>query len=387
MKLSVPHIDNSDIRSINTVLKSQWISTSSKKIDMFEDRIAKFCNSKYSIALNSGTSAIHLGLKILGVDNNTEVIVPSLTFIATVNPILYLGAKPIIFDVDSYHNLKIKDVIDFIKNQTIFKNNKTINKKTKKIIKVVIVAHMWGRACNFFELKHICKKRNIFILEDAAEALGSYIKKNKYKHCGSIGDIGCLSFNANKIITTGSGGSILTNNKKFYERGQYLANQAKDDTFNYIHNECGYNYKMNSICAALGISQLMRVKKKISQRERIYKRYLFNFKNSKNINFLSYDSRSKSNFWMNIISFEKLNYKQTYDMSLYLSKKKIETRRIWRPLNLQLHLKKFQTHNISNAYEFYSNSLCVPSDDNISNADIDNISKHIKKFYEIIVNN
>ena len=387
MKLSVPHIDKSDIRSINTVLKSGWISTSSKTVDEFENKISKFCNTKYSIALNSGTSAIHLGLKILGVNNTTEVIVPSLTFIATVNPIIYLGAKPIIFDVDQYHNLKIEDVINFIKNKTKFKNNKTINIKTKKIIKVVIVAHMWGRACDFSELKDLCKKRNIFILEDAAEALGSYIRKKKYKHCGSIGDIGCLSFNANKIITTGSGGSIVTNNKKFYERAQYLANQAKNDTFNYIHNECGYNYKMNSISAALGISQLRRLKKKIIQRERVYKRYLFNFKNSKNIKILSYDGKSKINYWMNVISFKKLNFKQTYDLSLSLSKKKIETRRIWRPLNLQLHLKKFQTYNIINASKLYLNSLCLPSDENISNADVDKISNHIKKFHETIANN
>ena len=274
MKLSVPHIDKSDVRSINAVLKSGWISTSSKTVDEFENKISKFCNTKYSIALNSGTSAIHLGLKILGVNNTTEVIVPSLTFIATVNPIIYLGAKPIIFDVDQYHNLKIEDVINFIKNKTKFKNNKTINIKTKKIIKVVIVAHMWGRACDFSELKDLCKKRNIFILEDAAEALGSYIKKKRYKHCGSIGDIGCLSFNANKIITTGSGGSIVTNNKKFYERAQYLANQAKNDTFNYIHNECGYNYKMNSLSAALGISQLRRLKKKLFK-EREYTRDIY----------------------------------------------------------------------------------------------------------------
>ena len=125
MKLSAPHIDKSDIRSINNVLKSEWISTSSKTVSTFEKKISNFCNTKHSIALNSGTSAIHLGLKILGVNNTTEVIVPSLTFIATVNPILYLGAKPIIFDVDEYHNLKIGDVIDFIKNKTIFKNNKT----------------------------------------------------------------------------------------------------------------------------------------------------------------------------------------------------------------------------------------------------------------------
>ena len=218
MKLSVPHINKSDVDSVKNVLKSQWISTSYKSVEKFENKISSFCKTKYSIALNSGTSAIHLGLKILGVNNSSEVIVPSLTFIATVNPILYLGAKPIIFDVDQYHNLKINDVINFIKNNTIFKNKKKINKKTKKIIKVIVVAHMWGRACNFYDLKKICRKRNIFILEDAAEALGSYIKKDKHTHCGSIGDLGCLSFNANKIITTGSGGAIITNNKKIYKK-------------------------------------------------------------------------------------------------------------------------------------------------------------------------
>ncbi len=384
MKLSVPHIDKSDISSVNNVLKSEWISTSSETVNVFEKRLASFCKTKYSVALNSGTSAIHLGLKILGVDNKTEVIVPSLTFIATVNPILYLGAKPIIFDVDRYHNINIEDVVNFIKKKTKFKNNKTINIKTKRVIKVIIIAHMWGRACNFAKLKTLCKKRNIYILEDAAEALGSYIKKNKHEHCGSIGDIGCLSFNANKIITTGSGGAIITNNKKFYERAQYLGNQAKDDTFNYIHNECGYNYKMNSMCAALGVSQLKKIKKKILKRKSIYKRYLVNFKNTKNINILTHDNKTITNYWMNIITFKKLNFKQTYDLSLKLSKKKIETRRLWRPLNLQLHLKKFQTYKILNAPKLYLSSLCLPSDDNISISDVDKISKHIKKFHEAI---
>ena len=177
MKLSAPHIDKSDIRFIKNVLKSEFISTSSRTVEKFEEKISNFCNTKYSIALNSGTSAIHLGLKILGVDNTTEVIVPSLTFIATVNPILYLGAKPIIFDVDEYHNLKIGDVIDFIKNKTTFKNNKTINKKTKKIIKVVIIAHMWGRACDFTKLKNICKKKYIYFRRCCRSFRISILKK------------------------------------------------------------------------------------------------------------------------------------------------------------------------------------------------------------------
>lgn len=386
MKLSVPHINKNDISYVNDVLKTGWISTSSKTVNLFEKKLSSFCKTKYCVALNSGTSAIHLSLKILGVDKNCEVIVPAITFIASVNPVLYLGAQPLIFDVDQYHNLKIKDVIDFIKKKTIFKNKKTINKKSKKVIKVIIVAHMWGRACNFFELKRLCKSRNILILEDAAEALGSYVKSKKYNHCGSIGDIGCLSFNANKIITTGSGGAIITNNKKFYDRAQYLATQAKDDTFNYIHNECGYNYKMNSISAALGISQLKRLIKKISLRKKIYERYIYNFKNSKNIEFLSFEKKSITNYWMNVIFFKKLNLKQTYNLSLKLFKNKIESRRVWRPLNLQKHLKKFEKYKILNAKKIYESSLCLPSDDNISSADVDKISNYIKKLHKNIYN-
>ncbi len=387
MKLSVPHINKKDVNFVSNILKSGWISTSSKTVDLFEKKLSNYCKTKYCVVLNSGTSAIHLGLKILGVDKNSEVIVPSITFIATVNPVLYLGAKPLIFDVDERHNLKIKDVINFIKKDTIFKNKKTINKKTKKIIKVIIVAHMWGRACNFLELKSLCKKRNIFILEDAAEALGSHIKKGKNTHCGSIGDIGCLSFNANKIITTGSGGAIITNNKKYHDKAQYLATQAKDDTFNYIHNECGYNYKMNSISAALGISQLKRLKKKIYLRKKVYLRYVHNFKNFENFKILTVENGSISNYWMNIIFFKKLNFKQTNKLSLMLSKKKIETRRVWRPLNLQLHLKKFQTYKVLNSQTIYTSSLCLPSDDDISNFKVDKISNYIKKFYEVVDNN
>ena len=384
MKLSVPHIDSNDVKFVNKVLRHGWISTSSKTVNLFEKKLSNYCKSKYSVALNSGTSAIHLGLKVLGVDKNTEVIIPSLTFIATVNPILYLGAKPIIFDVDKYHNLNISDVIKFIKTRTKYKSNQTINIKTKRVIKVIIVAHMWGRACDFNLLKNLCKKRNISILEDAAEALGSYVKTKKYNHCGSIGDIGCISFNANKIITTGSGGAIITNNPQLFRQVQYLANQAKDDTFNYIHNECGYNYKMNSISAALGISQLKKLRKKILLRKNIYKRYLFNFKNSKNINILSYDRSTLVNYWMNVITFENLDFKKTYDLSLRLLGKKIETRRLWRPLNLQSYLKKYETYKIVNANKIYQNSLCIPSDDNISNEDVDRISNYIKKFHETV---
>lgn len=387
MKLSTPHLDNKDYDYVKKVINTGWISTSSLYVKSFEKEISKISGTKYAVATNSGTSAIHLALMAMGVNENCEVIVPSITFIATVNPILYLKAKPIILDVDEQYNLKIKDVLNFIKEKTVFKNNITINKKTKKVLKVIVVAHMWGRPCDFIKLKKICQKKNIYILEDAAEALGSYIKFNnskKYYHCGSIGDVGCLSFNANKIITTGSGGALITNNKNIYKKSEYLASQAKDDSFNYIHNDCGYNYKMNGISAGLGISQIKKLKNKISKRKNIFNRYIYNFKHCKEIRILNISINSKINYWINVIYFKKLNYKKVEKLSFFLNKKKIETRRVWRPLNLQKYLKKFETFNIKDSERLYHKSLCLPSDDTLSNKNIDKICSYIINFYENI---
>jgi len=387
MKLSTPHIDNKDYNYLKKVMKSSWISTSSSYVNRFEKKISKISGTKYAVATNSGTSAIHLALMAMGVNENCEVIVPSITFIATANPILYLKAKPIIIDVDEKYNLKIEDVLKFIKEKTIFKNNVTINKKTKKILKVIMVAHMWGRPCDFLKIKKVCKKRNIYILEDAAEALGSYIKSQnskKYYHCGSIGDVGCLSFNANKIITTGSGGALITNNKNIFKKSEYLASQAKDDSFNYIHNECGYNYKMNGLNASLGLTQISKLSNKITKRKNVYKRYNYNFKSHSKIRILDLTDVSKINYWINVVYFEKLGYQNVEKLSIFLKKKNIETRRVWRPLNLQRHLRNFETFNIKNSERLYNNSLCLPSNDTLSKKDIDKVCNCIKNFYENI---
>jgi|TARA_B100001142_G_scaffold329284_1_gene392043 perosamine synthetase len=387
MKLSTPHIDNKDYNYLKKVMKSSWISTSSSYVNRFEKKISKISGTKYAVATNSGTSAIHLALMAMGVNENCEVIVPSITFIATANPILYLKAKPIIIDVDEKYNLKIEDVLKFIKEKTIFRDNVTINKKTKKILKVIIVAHMWGRPCDFLKIKKVCKKRNIYILEDAAEALGSYIKSQnskKYYHCGSIGDVGCLSFNANKIITTGSGGALITNNKNIFKKSEYLASQAKDDSFNYIHNECGYNYKMNGLNASLGLTQISKLSNKITKRKNVYKRYNYNFKSHSKIRILDLTDVSKINYWINVVYFEKLGYQNVEKLSIFLKKKNIETRRVWRPLNLQRHLRNFETFNIKNSERLYNNSLCLPSNDTLSKKDIDKVCNCIKNFYENI---
>ena len=218
---------------ISDCINTKWISTNGKFVEKFSLKLKKYLRSKYVVPLNSGTAALHLALKAIDVDKNDEIIVPTVTFIASVNVIRYCNASPIFIDTDNDFIIDENKVIKFLKKNTKKKDNFTINKKTKKIIKAIIVVNTWGISKNFFKLKKICKLMNIKIIEDAAESLGSKI--NKKKLSGTFGDISCISFNANKIITAGGGGALVTTNKKIAQRVYYLSTQAKDNSKYFIH--------------------------------------------------------------------------------------------------------------------------------------------------------
>ena len=381
-KLSAPVLNKEEVYSVSKTIKAGWVSTAGHDIKEFEKKIANFSNTKFSIATNSGTSAIHLALKAAKVSKNDEVLVQSLTFVATVNPILYLGAKPIFFDVDENFNMKLNDIIDFLNLRTYFKNKKTINKKTKRVIKAVIVTNLWGNLQDFSKLKKICKSKNITIVEDAAEAFGSriFLKKRLY-HAGGLGDIGCFSFNGNKIITTGSGGAVVTNKKKTYDLINYLASQSRNDSFKYIHNSIGYNYKLNNLLAVLGISQMKKIEKFIKKKKRIFEWYCKNFQNTQDIKVMNYGKNVKSNFWLTIITFKKISKDLLKKLKDYLEKDKIEIRQVWRPNHLQKFLNTYEKFRLKDSVNIYNKSICLPSSINLSKKDISFISKKIKNFY------
>ena len=206
-------------------------------------------------------SASQVSLRLSGVKAGDEVIVSTLTFIASVNAISYNNATPIFMDTDKYYNIDAEKTIEFIKNETIFKNGFTYNKKTNNKISAMMVVHVWGNACLFDELIILCNNRNISVVEDAAESLGTFFNDGEYKnkHTGTIGQLGCLSFNGNKIITAGGGGMILTNNKLIGEKARYLSTQAKDDPVKYVHNEIGYNFRLTNIQVASGIGSIRAI--------------------------------------------------------------------------------------------------------------------------------
>ena len=381
-ELSVPQLDKKEILASIESIKSGWISTAGKTVSKFEDKITKTTGSKYAIALNSGTSAIHLALIASDVKEGDEVIVQSLTFVATVNPILYLKASPIFFDVDENFNLKLDDVILFLKKETFLKDGACYNKNTKKIIKAVIVVNLWGNSQNIESLKKICKTKNIKIIEDAAESFGTIIKKkNKFVSSGCQGDFGCYSFNGNKIITTGSGGALVTNNKKKYYLINYLANQAKNNSFKYIHNMIGYNYKLNSLLSSIGIEQLKKIKIFIKKKKEIYNYYKKAFQSIEGIKILKFNKNIKSNYWFTVITFLSVDKNFIEKLKNFCEKNKIEIRQVWKPNHTQKYLRNFTKFKIKNSEKLYNSSICLPTNIKFNKKDLNFISSKIIYFY------
>ena len=376
-----PYINfNSANKIIKKCLKSSWVSTGGNLVKEFENKISKFTGAKYTVACNSGTAALQIALKLSGVEKDDEVIVPTLTFIATINSVIYNQSSPIFMDCDDYFNLDIKKTIEFLNKKTIFRKGYTVNKKTGKRIKAVMPVHVWGNGIDTRELKKICDKKKINIIEDSTEALGTFIYKNKKKiHAGLQGLAGCLSFNANKIITTGGGGAIITNNKKIAEEALYLTTQAKDDSIKFVHNEIGYNYRLTSLSAALGISQINEINKKLKIKKKIYNFYKKKFNNNKNYNIAKVPNISLNNHWMNILQINS-NKKGLKDKLVKkLIKKGIQVRPVWKLNHEQKPFKNFEKYKISKALKLFDKSICLPSGIDINQKKINFILKELIK--------
>ena len=361
--LHKPYLIGNEKKYLYQCIKDNWI-TSGKFITKFEDYISNYLNINYAISCINGTSALHIALKALNVKINDEVIVPTITFIAPINSVSYNNAIPVFMDCDEYGNMDPYKIIEFIKNETFYKKKFSYNKKTKRRIFGIIIVHVFGNAANIEPIISICKKRNIKIIEDASESLGTYYTKGKLKNkfTGTIGDIGCLSFNGNKILTTGGGGMIISRGKIISNHIRYLINQAKNDSFKFIHNDIGFNYRMSNLNAAIGCAQFEKFQKNINIKNKIHNYYSKKFNKISGINLLKTPRYSYNNKWLNIVKFDnsinKIDIKKIYNS---FKKHKIGVRKVWYPNHLQKPYKNFQRYNIHNANLFYKNCLCIPS--------------------------
>jgi len=373
--LSEPYIIGNEITYIKNSIQKREL-TFGKYCNLFNNSIKKLTKSKYSILCSSGTAALHISMKVAGVKEDDEVIVPTLTFIATINSIAYNNASPIFMDTDDYFNLDEDKSISFIKKNTYFKNGYSYNKKTKKRISALIIVHVWGNAAKVNKLIKLCRIKNIKVIEDATESLGTFYKKNnkKYKHTGTIGDLGCISFNGNKIITAAGGGAIISNNKKYIEKANYYINQSKDNELFYIHNEIGFNYRLSNVQSAIGFAQLKSLNKIINYKKKIRDKYINAFKYNNNFAIYSSPDYSINNNWMNLLKLKKINKKYNVKSIIsYLIKNKVQARPIWQLNHKQKMYKKCQTYNIYNANNQINNSICLPSSATLKNFEINKI--------------
>ena len=374
--LSVPTLKGNELKYVKECIDTEWVSSAGKYVELFEQKIAEYTGSKYAVACVNGTAAIQVSLRLAGVKPSDEVIVSTLTFIASVNAITYNNAKPIFLDADKYYNLDSEKTIEFIKNETVYKNGFTYNKNTDKKISAILPVHVWGNACWLDELIELCEERNIAVVEDACESLGTIYNSGKYsgKHTGTIGKMGCLSFNGNKIITTGGGGMILTDDEALAEKAKYLTTQAKDDSIRYVHDEIGYNFRLTNIQAALGMAQLEQLPKILKRKKEIYDFYHKEIEKIDGLSLSKVPDYADNNHWLNLLQIDNSNYSEDREeLMKRLEDNGIQTRPVWKLNHEQKPYKEYQNYKNENANKLVAKSLCLPSSSNLTNENIEKI--------------
>ena len=362
--LSSPHMSGNELKYINQAFETNWIAPLGPNVDGFERDITSYTGIKYASALSSGTSAIHLALIMLGVSANDEVICPSFTFSATINPVCYLGATPILIDSENDTWNMCPIILDeCIKDR--------INKGKKP--KAIIVVHLYGMPAKMDEILYLSTKYNIPIIEDAAESLGS---KYKQKHTGTLGDIGIYSFNGNKIITTSGGGMLVSNKKEYCEKSTYLATQARESFPHYEHIELGYNYRMSNILAGIGRAQMEVLDSRVRSRRSNFEFYKNNL-SQKELFFNDEPNGFYSNRWLTCTITKSFEIRES--IRIALEKNNIESRPLWKPMHLQPVFKKYPAYLNGISEKLFDNGLCLPSGSNLLESDKIRIIKIITK--------
>lgn len=381
--LSVPNLSLDILKNVKETIETGWVSTGGRFITEFEEKIANYVGVKRAVSCQSGTAGLHLAMRVLGIKPGDEVIVPTLTFIAAVNPVKYMGAEPIFMDCDDTLNMDMDKLEEFLENECDYIDGKVINKKTKRQIKAIVVVHVFGNPANMEKLMNIKEKYNLKVIEDSTEALGSYYLEGKYKgkHCGTIGDIGVYSFNANKIITTGGGGMVVSNNQEFLDKVAFLGVQAKTDSLYFVHDEIGYNYRMTNIQAAFGTDQIDRLEGFIETKIKNYNLYKESIENIEGLTLLPFRNDTRANHWFYSVIVDKEKYGIDRDELLRkLNEEKIQTRPLWRLIHKQKPYLNNQAYRIEKAEFYEANVINIPCSSNLTEGEVGVVVEKLRKF-------
>ncbi len=363
--LSSPHMGGTEQDFVKEAFETNWVAPLGPNVDGFESDIENYLDNEVNVAaLSSGTASLHLGLKLLGVSRGDEVLCQSMTFSASANPIVYLGAKPVFVDSES-------DTWNICPNQLEIAIKDRMSKGKKP--KAIVVVHLYGMPYNVDAIHKIASEYRIPVLEDSAEALGSSYHGIK---CGTFGDIAILSFNGNKIITTSGGGALVSKNIKHKEKAIFLATQARDNAPHYEHSEIGYNYRMSNITAGIGRGQMQVLDNHVANRRRNFEFYKKHLEDSSEIKFLEEPKGYHSNRWLTCV--ETTSYELREGIRLSLAKENIESRPLWKPMHQQAVFADCDAFLNGISDDLFDRGLCLPSGSNLEEEDLYRIVSVIK---------
>ena len=378
--LSIPNIFGNEWKYVKECLDSGWISSAGEYVDKFEEKVRIYTGAKYAIACMNGTAGLHISLKISGVTNDDIVIAPNLTFVATLNSIAYTNATIYLIDVcDSTWQIDV-DLLEswLLKNtETIKIEGKTITKEknTGKKISAIVPVYVLGGFPEIIRLIKVCKKYGISVVEDSTEALGSFSSR---KHAGTFGDFGVLSFNGNKIISTGGGGMILNNSEELAKKAKHLTTTAKTDPLDYFHDQTGYNYRLVNVLAAIGVAQMENFDIILERKKKINETYRKELCNVGDIKFQEFLSQSDSNCWLFTFRTKRMR-----DLLKFLNENGCQSRPFWTPMNnlpMYSRLKYISKSDFSN--KIFEQCISIPSSSNLSNDDQNRVISIIKNFFK-----
>ena len=372
--LASPHMGGEELKYVHEAFTSNWIAPLGPNVNHFEQELANYVGVNNACALSSGTAAIHLGLKALGITEGDIVFCSTLTFSASCNPIVYLGATPVFIDSnkETWNMCPLSLALAFEEAVT-----------QGKLPKAVVVVNLYGQSADMDPIVELCQKYQVPILEDAAESLGATYRG---RYSGTIGEIGIYSFNGNKIITTSGGGMMVSNEEAYTKKATFWATQSREAERHYEHKEIGYNYRMSNVVAGIGRGQLKVLNERITKKKEIFNMYQEAFKDIQEIEMMNICDYGKSNYWLSVMTLSEDSRVKPLDIMMELESHNIESRPVWKPMHLQPIFKQYPfftvSEGISVAEDYFNRGICLPSDTKMTTEQQKQVIAYIRALFQ-----
>lgn len=380
--LAVPNFSGNERKYVDEAIDTEWVSTAGAFIGRFEEEMAKTLGVPQACACQSGTAGLHLCLRHFGVGAGDIVLVPTLTFIAAVNSVMYQSATPVFFDCDSHMCIDVAQIEEYLTSACRIEDDRTVEIASGKTVKAVIPVHVFGDHCDMDRLMELAETYHLYVIEDATESLGSVFSGGKYEglYTGTVGHAGVLSFNGNKIITTGGGGMVISRDAAAVEHIRYLSQQAKNDTLYFVHEEYGYNYRMTNLQAALGLAQLEELNGFLEAKRKNYARYCEKLAECDYGGMLPFGSGEASNHWFYSFALKCPDPAERDRLIRYMLGKNIQVRPIWKLNHTQTPFRRFRAMECGTAQQFYDSVVNLPCSTHLTEVQLDRVCRALLEF-------